>query len=89
MLLHGPKLEREQLVLGRLVDIGAELFALSCAIGFAQSKVDDRSNPKEEIDRVTSLVNYHARLAHAKCDELFRNLFSKSDHAGYAVVKSL
>jgi alkylation response protein AidB-like acyl-CoA dehydrogenase len=89
MLLHGPKLEREQLVLGRLVDIGAELFALSCAIGFAQSKIDDRSSSKEEINRVTSLVNYLARLAHAKCDELLRNLFSKSDHAGYAIVKAL
>jgi alkylation response protein AidB-like acyl-CoA dehydrogenase len=89
MLLYGPKLEREQLVLGRLVDIGAELFALSCAIGFAQSKVDDRSTAKEEIDRVTSLVKYQARLAQAKCEELFRNLFSKSDHAGYAIVKSL
>jgi alkylation response protein AidB-like acyl-CoA dehydrogenase len=89
MLLHGPKLEREQLVLGRLVDIGAELFALACAVAFAQSKVEDSASTNEEVDRVTSLVGYHGMLARTKCDELFRALFSKADHEGYAIVKAL
>src|SRR5439155_14670249 len=29
MLVHGPKLERQQVLLGRFVDIGAEFFAIS------------------------------------------------------------
>lgn len=89
MLLHGPKLEREQLVLARLVDIGAELFALGCAVGFAQSKVEDSASMNQEVDRVTSLVNYLARLTRNKCDELFRSLFSRADRQGYAIAKAL
>jgi len=40
MLRHGPKLEREQLVLGRLVDIAAELFAMSAACAQAMAMED-------------------------------------------------
>ncbi|WP_256200231.1 acyl-CoA dehydrogenase family protein [Verrucomicrobium spinosum] len=47
MLRYGPKLEREQLVLGRLVDIGAEIFALGCAASYAQSKVEDAFSPRQ------------------------------------------
>lgn len=89
MLLHGPKLEREQLVLGRLVDIGAELFALACAVAFAQSKVEDSSSTNEEVDRVTNLVAYLSRLTRDRCGELFRSLFSKSDKQGYAIVRAM
>jgi alkylation response protein AidB-like acyl-CoA dehydrogenase len=89
MLLYGPKLDREQLVLGRLVDIGAELFALACAVGFAQSKVEDSTSTDEEVHRVTALVRYLGTMARTKCDELFRALFAKSDHEGYAIVKAL
>jgi hypothetical protein len=75
--------------LGRLVDIGAELFALACAVGFAQSKVENSTSTDEEVRRVTSMVRYHGSLARARCDELFRALFSRADHEGYAIVKSL
>jgi len=87
MLRYGPKLEREQLVLARLVDAGAELFALSCAIALAQSKVEDSTSPKEEVDRVTSLVSYLASLTRDRCRGLFRSLFSSTDREGYGVAK--
>lgn len=89
MLLHGPKLEREQLVLARLVDIGAELFALSCAIGFAQSQIENSQSNKEDVDRVTSLVAYFATLTRGKCHDLFRELFRNADRAGHAVARQL
>jgi alkylation response protein AidB-like acyl-CoA dehydrogenase len=89
MLRHGPKLEREQLVLGRLVDIGAELFALSCAISYAQMKVEDSGSPNEEVDRVTQLVSYHSHLVREKTGQLFESLFSKADHEGYAIAKEM
>lgn len=89
MLRFGPKLEREQLVLGRLVDIGAEIFALGCAASYAQSKVEDAFSPTAEVDRVTSLVKYHTRLVRGKTSRLFRELFNSADHEGYALVKRM
>ena len=43
MAKNGPKLEKRQLLLGRLVDVGAELFAMSAAIGYAHSLKDESS----------------------------------------------
>lgn len=87
MIRFGPKLEREQLVLGRLVDIGAELFVLSAAISYAQSKVENSASDKAEVDRVTRLVSYLAKLTHIKTREKFQSLFSNADHDGYAVAQ--
>ena len=89
MLLHGPKLEREQLVLARLVDIGAEIFALSCAVGFAQSQIESAQSNKDDVDRLTSLVGYFAKLTRSRCHDLFRALFRNADKAGHAVARQL
>ncbi len=40
MLRHGPKLEKKQVLLGRFVDIGAELFALTAAMAYAGQLVE-------------------------------------------------
>jgi alkylation response protein AidB-like acyl-CoA dehydrogenase len=37
MVRHGPRLERRQLLLGRLMDVGTELFAMSAACAYARS----------------------------------------------------
>ena len=58
--------------------------ARNCSPCAAPSRLPNRRwripSSKDEINRVTSLVTYHGAARHAKCDELFRNLFSKSDH---------
>lgn len=43
MARHGPKLERQQLLLGRLVNIGAELLTMSVSASRAHALADDRS----------------------------------------------
>ncbi|CAN5908380.1 acyl-CoA dehydrogenase family protein [soil metagenome] len=88
MIRFGPKLEREQLVLGRLVDIGTELFVLSSAIGYAQSKVENSASNNEEVDRVTRIVAYLAKLTCLKTREKFQSLFSNADREGYAIAMS-
>ena len=89
MLKFGPKLERQQLVLGRLVDIGTDLFALSCAVSSAQRIVEDAMSTNEEVDRVTELVNYLGNLVADRTDGLFRSLFNSTDREGYSVAKTL
>ncbi|RBP40463.1 hypothetical protein DES53_108170 [Roseimicrobium gellanilyticum] len=89
MLKFGPKLERQQLVLGRLVDIGTDIFALSCAVSHAQRIIEDAMTTHEEVDRVTELVSYLGRLVEARTGDLFRSLFSVTDSKGYFVAKRM
>lgn len=89
MLKFGPRLEREQLLLGRLVDIGADLFALSCASSYAQSIMEDALSTGEEVDRVTRLVNYLGELVRDRNDQAFRSLFNRTDRRGYAVAREI
>ena len=37
MLINGPKLERKQMTLGRFVEIGTELFAMTAACAYARA----------------------------------------------------
>jgi len=89
MLRFGPKLEREQLILGRLVDIGAELFAWSCAISRAASIVENSGTSQAEITHALRTVQYLGELSREKIRDRFRKLFSKADHHGYALTKEL
>ena len=89
MLRFGPKLEREQLILGRLVDIGADLFAWSCAISRAASIVENSGTSQAEITHALRTVQYLGELSRDKIRDRFRKLFSKADHHGYALTKEL
>ena len=42
MANHGPKLEREQVLLGRFVDIGTELFAMLSSCARAQQMLENK-----------------------------------------------
>ncbi len=89
MLRHGPKLDREQLLLGRLVDVGAELFAWSCAISYAQQVSENSSTTDAEIGRHMRLVHFLGSQARERTDQLFHELFRRGDHEGYRVAKDL
>lgn len=53
MARNGPKLEREQLLLGRLVDAGAQLFALATAASRAAAMLPELDQPEQEHLRKT------------------------------------
>src|SRR5690606_3205167 len=68
------KLEYRQVFLGRLVDIGAELFAMSAVCVRAQA---DRGTPEGETAR--ELADLFCRQARIRVRELFDALWNNTD----------
>ena len=80
MARYGPKLEKRQLLLGRLVDIGAELFAMSVSVARAKSLGDERSK---------ELAHYICRRGKKRVENLFADISSAPDDEGYHLAKGL
>jgi len=74
MLRYGPKLERRQKVLFRLVDIGGELFAMTAACVRANMLVRKGADAN-----ATRLADHFCRLARHRVARLFREVFHNSD----------
>ncbi len=75
MLRHGPKLDKQQLLLGRLVDIGTELFAATAAIGHAKPE----SAPT---------AHYFCQLTRARVSALFHEHGHNTDAASFRFAQS-
>lgn len=88
MAKHGPKLERQQLMLGRLVDIGTELFAISAAALYADALIKRESpdHPRAELEQLVScfFANARARIAAS-----FAALARNDDGCNYRLAQSL
>jgi alkylation response protein AidB-like acyl-CoA dehydrogenase len=87
ILRHGPKLERLQLFLGRFVDIGTELFAMTavCLRGerlIASGTVADKAE-------LSALVDYFCCSARERIEQHFRGLHHNADTAGYRVAQRI
>src|SRR5439155_6699506 len=85
MVRFGPKLEKRQAVLGRLVEIGAELLAITAACSRAQAMVKrDPANrgPAE-------LADLFSRQACRRVEDRFAAVFDNDDVAAYAVAQQV
>jgi alkylation response protein AidB-like acyl-CoA dehydrogenase len=80
MVRFGPKLEREQLLLGRFVDIAAELFAMAASCARASALQNDEA---------TRLADYFCRVARLRVANLCRELRRNEDHRGYKLAQQL
>ena len=80
----GPKLDRQQLVLARLVDAGAELLAATASIARGQHLCEN--HPSQEI---IPTVRHLCQLAFQRTQELLRDTSPASDHDGYKLAKGL
>src|SRR4051794_5404448 len=69
-------LERRQAFLGRIVDIGAELFAIAAACTYAQTL---RSEQPDRAESAVALADAFARQARRRADDLFAALWSNDD----------
>jgi len=83
MVRFGPKLEKRQAVLGRLVEIGAELFAISATISRAQAMVKKNPADRSPIE----LADAFARNARRRVEERFAALFDNDDVLNYSVAQ--
>jgi hypothetical protein len=83
MVRFGPALEKRQAVLGRLVDVGAELFVMNAVVARARMLA---SRPGTEKG-VEDLADVHCRRARRRIAARFRGLFANDDKATYGIAK--
>lgn len=89
MLRHGPKLEKRQLLLGRFVDIGAELFAMSTSISHATHLLRADDIAAEERKPLIAKVRYFCKSSRGRISALFTTTRHNADRDGYHLAKTL
>jgi alkylation response protein AidB-like acyl-CoA dehydrogenase len=80
MAVNGPKLEREQVLLGRFVEIGAELFAIAATCSRAAGA---------ESDEVLHLADYFCASAKLRIERNFDGLRHNTDRSGYKLAQTV
>ena len=86
MLRHGPKLEKKQVLLGRYIEIGAELFAMTASISYASSLIE---SGKGDRDDLVETVRYFCKRSRGVVGNLFRDLRTNADSEGYRLAKKM
>src|SRR5437763_1258349 len=86
MVRFGPKLEYRQAVLFRLVDVGAELFAMAATCARAQWLL--KSDP-EAGRRAVDLADLFCRQARARVAGKFRELSRNADTRAYRLAQEV
>ncbi|MBV9941225.1 MAG: acyl-CoA dehydrogenase family protein [Solirubrobacterales bacterium] len=80
------KLENKQTFLGRIVDIGAELFAISSTAVYAGTL--GRAHPERQEEAV-ELAQLFCSMAKRRADTLFRELWANDDDSRYRAAQKL
>jgi len=83
MAWNGPKLESKQILLGRFVDIGAELFAITATCSRAQMLL--ATHPDKE--GLIKLVDYFCHLSRLRIKALFGAIHHNADRQGYSIAR--
>jgi len=84
MLRFGPKLEKRQAVLFRLVDVGAELFAMAATCSRAEML---RREGGEAAKGAVEMADLFCRQARRRIEDSFRSLFHNDDVQTYRVAQ--
>lgn len=80
MLRFGPGLENRQLILGRLIDIGTDLFAMSCVCSYAVSLKDGSAE---------ELADFFCNKARRRINDRFYQLHHNDDKQSNALAKKV
>lgn len=84
MSRYQAKLERKQAVLGRFVDIGAELFAMAAVCVRAKSMENT-----EHGEKAMRMASVFCRQARIRVEELFNAVFHNADNATYRLAQEV
>jgi len=85
MMRYQAKLERKQMVLFRIVDIGTDLFAMAASISYATMLAKKGGAQKNAAD----LADVFCREARMRIETNFRQLFDNHDEESYRLVSKL
>jgi alkylation response protein AidB-like acyl-CoA dehydrogenase len=85
MLRKGAKLEREQMLLGRFVGVGTELFAIAASCSRAQYLIGEGKDRKE----IVALADHFCRESQLRVKDYFRGLRDNNDAIGYKLAQSV
>jgi alkylation response protein AidB-like acyl-CoA dehydrogenase len=80
MLRYGPGLVNRQLILGRLVENGTDLFAMACACSYASSLKDQSA---------IELADFFCRQAERRINDRFHHLHRNDDRQSNAIAKQV
>jgi len=83
MVRFGPRLEKRQAVLFRLVDVGADLFAIAATCARA-AMLAKRGQPEAE-----EMADLFCRYARRRVKAIFRNVFNNEDTRTYALARNV
>jgi hypothetical protein len=82
-------LEKRQVLLGHLVDIGAELFVWSCALSYAGMKITEATLSSAEVDKLLRMMAYFGDLTRSRLRNHFGALNNGLDRASYRVSRDM
>jgi hypothetical protein len=83
---YQARLEKKGALLGRIVDIGAELYAISCAVVYAHTVAKQTPANRDQAFELAALFSGQARR---RADVLFDELFHNDDDASYKVAQKV
>ena len=86
MLLRGPKLEMRQLILARLVDIGAELAVMALVASRLQTE-KDRKDPNFQHNSI--VMEHFFKARRAVVDRLFSEVWDNADLEASAAANAV
>lgn len=82
--LNGPKLEKKQMLLGRLMEVGTELFAMSATCSYAHSM-----KHTAHYEQAVQLANAFCEQSHLRIDNLFKAVSSNADKTNNKLAKTV
>lgn len=83
MMLYREGLEKKQLILTRLVNIGTDLLAIAASCSRAISMTTQNPSDPSPLE----LADLFSRQARARAEKQFRSLFRNDDHFSYCVAQ--